>query len=82
MTGPHLLVAPLAAPFGAVVRSLAFSDDTSPGTVAQVEQAIGQYQVLVFRGHQPPTDRQLAEFTGRFGVRNPNDLVRNRTIIG
>ena len=60
----------LAAPFGAIVRGLAFSDDTSPETVAEVEQAIGQYQVLVFRGHKPPTDAQLAEFTGHFGVRN------------
>jgi taurine dioxygenase len=66
----QLVVEPLAAPFGAVVGGLVFSDETSPGTVAEVEQAIGQYQVLVFRGQTPPTDAQLAEFTGHFGVRN------------
>jgi len=67
---PELVVEPLAAPLGAVVRGMKFSGETSPGTVADVEQAIGQYQVLVFRGHQPPTDAQFAEFTGHFGVRN------------
>jgi taurine dioxygenase len=66
----QLAVEPLAAPFGAIVRGLAFSDETSLETVAEVEQAIGQYQVLVFREHKPPTDAQLAEFTGHFGVRN------------
>ena len=66
----ELVVEPLAAPFGAIVRGLKFTDPTSPDTVTEVEQAIGQYQVLVFRGHQPPTDAQLAEFTGHFGVRN------------
>jgi taurine dioxygenase len=65
-----LVVEPLAAPFGAIVRGLVFADQTSPETVAQVEQAIGQYQVLVFRGHQPLRDAQLAEFTRHFGVRN------------
>jgi alpha-ketoglutarate-dependent taurine dioxygenase len=67
----QLVVEPLAAPFGAIVRGLTFSGPTSPGIVTEVEQAIGQYQVLLFRGHKPPTDGQLAEFTGRFGVRNP-----------
>jgi alpha-ketoglutarate-dependent taurine dioxygenase len=67
----QLAVEPLAAPFGAIVRGLVFSDETSTETVAEVEQAVGQYQVLVFRGHKSPTDAQLAEFTGRFGVRNP-----------
>src|SRR5215469_15945011 len=66
----QLEVEPLAAPFGAVVRGLTFSDTTSPELIAEVEQDIGQYQVLVFRGHEPPTDAQLAEFTGHFGVRN------------
>jgi alpha-ketoglutarate-dependent taurine dioxygenase len=70
----QLLVEPLAAPFGAIVRGMIFSDVTSPEIVAEVEQAIGQYQVLVFRGHQPPTDAQLAEFTGHFGVRNVKTL--------
>jgi taurine dioxygenase/pentalenolactone F synthase len=66
----QLQVEPLAAPFGAIIRGLQFSGETSPEIVAEVEQAIGQYQVLVFRGHQPPTDAQLAEFTGHFGKRN------------
>jgi alpha-ketoglutarate-dependent taurine dioxygenase len=70
----QLLLEPLAAPFGAIVRNLVFSDATSPEIVAEVEQAIGQYQVLVFRGHQAPTDAQLAEFTGHFGVRNAKTL--------
>jgi alpha-ketoglutarate-dependent taurine dioxygenase len=67
----ELVVEPLPAPLGAIVRGMTFSDQTDPSTVTEVEQAIGQYQVLVFRGHQPPTDAQLAEFTGHFGVRNP-----------
>jgi alpha-ketoglutarate-dependent taurine dioxygenase len=65
-----LVVEPLPAPLGAIVRGMTFSGQTDPGIVAEVEQAIGQYQVLVFRGHHPPTDGQLAEFTGHFGVRN------------
>jgi taurine dioxygenase len=73
MTASHtsqLDVEPLAAPFGALVKGLIFSDATSPEVVAEVEQAIGQYQVLVFRGHQQPSDAQLAEFTSHFGVSN------------
>jgi taurine dioxygenase/pentalenolactone F synthase len=66
----QLLVEPLAAPLGAIVRGLTFSDSTSPELVEEVEQAIGQHQVLVFRGHQQPTDAQFAEFTSHFGVRN------------
>jgi alpha-ketoglutarate-dependent taurine dioxygenase len=67
----QLEIAPLAEPLGAVVRGMVFSGQTGPQVVAEVEQAIGQYQVLVFRGHEPPTDGQLAEFTRCFGVRNP-----------
>src|SRR5580700_7725556 len=66
----QLEIAPLAEPLGAVVRGMVFSGQTGPQVVAEVEQAIGQYQVLVFRGHKPPTDAQLAEFTRHFGVRN------------
>jgi alpha-ketoglutarate-dependent taurine dioxygenase len=66
----RLVVEPLAAPLGAIVRGMIFTGQTDQGTVAEVEQAIGQYQVLLFRGHQPPTDAQLAEFTAHFGVRN------------
>ena len=70
---PPLVIEPLALPFGAVIRGLRFTAVTSPSTVVEVEQAIAQYPVLVFRGHEPPTDAQLAEFTSHFGVRNPKD---------
>jgi alpha-ketoglutarate-dependent taurine dioxygenase len=67
----RLEIEPLAEPLGAVVRGMVFSGQTTAELVAEIEQAIGQYQVLVFRGHKPPSDGELAEFTRCFGVRNP-----------
>jgi alpha-ketoglutarate-dependent taurine dioxygenase len=67
-------VRPLPAPFGAEVHAFDFSVPLVPEIADAIESAIGQYLVLVFRGHTPPTDEQFTNFTAYFGVHNPKDL--------
>jgi alpha-ketoglutarate-dependent taurine dioxygenase len=67
-------VRPLSEPFGAEVHAFDFSVPLFAEMVDEIESAIGQYLVLVFRGHTPPTDEQFTKFTTHFGVHDPKDL--------
>lgn len=67
-------VRPLAAPFGAEVHAFDFSVPLTPEIGDEIESAIGQYLVLLFRGHTPPTDEQFTNFTAYFGAHDPKDL--------
>ncbi|MBV1878799.1 MAG: TauD/TfdA family dioxygenase [Pseudomonadales bacterium] len=62
-----LKITPLDAPLGAIVSGWQPSQALSTKHYASVKQALAQYHLLVFRGHQQPTDQQLVQFASKFG---------------
>ena len=60
-------IEPLAAPMGAVVRAVDFAALTDE-VVDHVRAALAQHHVLVFRGHEQPTDAQLFAFASALGT--------------
>jgi len=59
-------VEPITEDFAAQVRDIDLGEALTDDTVAEIEQAMARYAVLVFR-NQPLTDDQHAAFTRRFG---------------
>ncbi|WPO70797.1 MULTISPECIES: neopentalenolactone/pentalenolactone F synthase [unclassified Streptomyces] len=53
--------------FGAVVRGATISGDITPREIEEIWQALDEHLVIVFRGHDDPTDTQLMEFGRHFG---------------
>lgn len=64
----HLEVKPLAEPVGALVRGWRPEEELSPEVHAQLLRALRQYLVLVFRGHEQPSDEALVRFAAGFGA--------------
>lgn len=55
------------SPFGAVVHDAPVGPEISDGAVEQIRRAVDEHIVLVFRGHQYPSDEDLIAFGRRFG---------------
>lgn len=60
-------VKPLDAPLGAIVQGWNPKTELSGADEASIRQGLQQHQVLVFRGHATPTDKELVGFATRFG---------------
>ncbi len=73
----RLEVRPLAEPLGAIVRGWDPKAELSAQDHADILQGLRQYQVLVFRGHAQPSDRDLTRFAQSFG-----DLVKGSEWFG
>lgn len=59
-------IEPITPSFAATISDIDLSQPLTAGQVADVEQAIAKYEVLIFRD-QPLTDDQHAAFTRNFG---------------
>ncbi|MFT6583448.1 MAG: alpha-ketoglutarate-dependent 2,4-dichlorophenoxyacetate dioxygenase, partial [Alphaproteobacteria bacterium] len=59
-------VTPLSTNFAAEISDVDLSAPLTEAAIADIERAIGEYAVLVFR-NQPITDDQHAAFTRQFG---------------
>jgi alpha-ketoglutarate-dependent taurine dioxygenase len=57
----------LDAPLGAIVFGWNPKTELSGADEAAILQALQRHQVLVFRGHATPTDKELVSFAYRFG---------------
>jgi alpha-ketoglutarate-dependent taurine dioxygenase len=75
----HLEVDPLGQPLGAVVRGMDFTSALDGATIATIKDALRDHLVLVFRGHQSPSDEQLVRFGSMFGELNRNDVAPEQT---
>ncbi len=73
----RLEVRPLAEPLGAIVRGWNPKAELSAQDHTDILQGLRQYQVLVFRGHAEPSDRDLTRFAQSFG-----DLVKGSEWFG
>ena len=60
-------VKPLDAPLGALVFGWDPKTELSGADETAIRQALQQRQVLIFRDHAQPTDKQLVSFAYRFG---------------
>lgn len=60
-------VKPLDAPLGAIVHGWVPAAELSDADEKCIRQGLQQRQVLVFRGHAQPTDKELVRFAYRFG---------------
>lgn len=60
-------VKPLDAPLGAIILGWVPGAELSDADEKRIRQGLQQHQVLVFRGHTTPTDRELVSFAYRFG---------------
>ena len=60
-------VTPLDAPLGAIVAGWNPKEELSGADETVIRQALQERQVLVFRGHASPADRELVRFAYRFG---------------
>ncbi len=72
-----LEVTPLDQPLGALVRGWEPKAALSRGDEGIIRDALRDYSVLVFRGHEQPTDEQLVAFAENFG-----DLVKGSEWFG
>ena len=61
-----LTLEPLAAPLGVVIRGADFGD-LDEEFITDVRTALAQFLVVIFRGHEPPTDEQLFSFGQALG---------------
>ena len=77
MTVTTLEVKPLDAPLGALVFGWNPKSELSPDDEQIIRRALQRHQVLVFRDHAPPADRELVRFAGRFG-----DLIKGSEWFG
>lgn len=77
----HYEVEPMT-PFGAVVRGLDLSRDLELEEVTEIQDALNEHHVLVFRGHTPPTDPEYVRFTANFGEVAVNDVVPDQVRPG
>ena len=62
-----IAVKPLDTPLGALVFGWNPRTELSDADENAIRQGLAQYQVLVFRGHAQPTDKELVRFATRFG---------------
>lgn len=60
-------VKPLDAALGAIVQGWNPKAELSGADEAAIRQALQRHQVLVFRGHAQPADKELVRFAYRFG---------------
>src|SRR5690606_20205474 len=67
MTDRRLDIRPMPGGFRAWVGGMTFNDPLPDHVFAELTTALSERLVLVFRGHVPPTDRQLVTFARRFG---------------
>lgn len=72
-----LEIKPLEAPLGAMVHGWAPQHTLSDDDQGIIRDGLRDHQVLVFRGHVPPTDEELVRFAHRFG-----DLVKGSEWFG
>ena len=70
-------IRPLAAPLGALVHGWNPKADLSSREHGDILRGLRQYQVLVFRGHERPSDTELVRFARNFG-----DLVKGSEWFG
>ncbi|MBJ20914.1 MAG: TauD/TfdA family dioxygenase [bacterium] len=70
-------VSALAEPLGAVVTGWRPNQELSAADRGAIERALRQFLVLVFRGHESPTDAELVRFASGFG-----DLVKGTEWFG
>ena len=70
-------IRPLAAPLGAFVHGWNPKVEISSQDHADVLRGLRQHQVLVFRGHERPSDIELVRFARHFG-----DLVKGSEWFG
>ena len=64
-------------PFGAMVRGWNPGAGLSASDEGTVRDALRDHQVLVFRGHTPPSDTEIIDFANQFG-----DLVKGSEWFG
>jgi alpha-ketoglutarate-dependent taurine dioxygenase len=57
----------LDAPLGAVVNGWNPKAELSQADEGAIRRSLHEWQVLIFRGHAPPTDQELVRFARRFG---------------
>ena len=72
-----LEIRPLAEPLGALVHGWNPTVELSSQDRSDILQGLRQYQVLIFRGHDRPSDTELVQFTRNFG-----DLVKGSEWFG
>jgi taurine dioxygenase/pentalenolactone F synthase len=72
-----LEIRPLAEPLGAIVHGWNPTAELSSQDRADILQSLRQYQVLVFRAHDQPSDIELVQFARNFG-----DLVKGSEWFG
>ena len=72
-----LEIQPLAAPLGALVYGWNPKVELSAQEHTDILRGLRQYQVLVFRGHERPSDPELVQFARNFG-----DLVKGSEWFG
>jgi len=72
-----LEIRPLAEPLGALVYGWNPRAELSSQDRVDILQGLRQYQVLVFRGHERPSDVELVQFARNFG-----DLVKGSEWFG
>ncbi|HBC53404.1 MAG TPA: hypothetical protein DIT40_03345 [Alphaproteobacteria bacterium] len=73
----QLKVTAFDTPLGAVVEGWNPAADMTAALKAEIGRALAAHQVLVFRGHRPPTDDELVRFAQNFG-----DLVKGSEWFG
>jgi alpha-ketoglutarate-dependent taurine dioxygenase len=75
----RLTITPLEAPLGARVDGLDFAAPLDPSTKAELQAAIDEHLVLLFRnGATPPTNEQVVDFCMSFGPLRPTLADRSR----
>ncbi len=72
-----LHVKPLDAPLGALVFGWKPDAELSFDDEGVIRLGLARHQVLIFRGHAAPTDKQLVSFATRFG-----DLIKGSEWFG
>jgi alpha-ketoglutarate-dependent taurine dioxygenase len=74
-----LTITPLDAPLGAEVRGHDFATPPDAATVAQLQAAVDEHLVLLFRnGADGPTNQQVVDFCESFGPLRPTLADKSR----
>jgi taurine dioxygenase len=56
------------SPIGALVTGLEFSGPLDESEATRLRSLLNEHQVLVFRGHVPPSDAEYSQFVSNFGA--------------
>ena len=73
-----LVITPLDAPLGAEVSGFDFAAPADPEITTQLQGAVDEHLLLLFRNPEPPTPAQITNFCERFGPLRPTLADKSR----